>query len=215
MEIVYLGHSAFLLKIKEAKVVCDPFGKSVGFCQAKVKVDIVTVSHEHDDHSDLSQIEGEPMIINGPGEYEIKGVSIVGISSYHDNKEGKERGKNTIYVFDVDELKICHLGDLGHELNEKQLKMIGKVDILLVPVGGEFTLGPEQAKKVVYQVEPSIVIPMHYRTKEHNKNFEKLKTVTDFVEEMGLERRNETKLKIKKLDLPEEMELIVLSKYGR
>ena len=216
MEIVYLGHSSFLLKFKEAKVICDPFGKSVGFSQAKMSADIVTISHtQHDDHDDLSLVEGGPMIINGPGEYEIKEVSITGVSSYHDSKEGKERGKNTIYVFDIDELRICHLGDLGHELSEKQLKVIGSVDILMVPVGGEFTLNPEQAKKVVVQVEPSIVIPMHYKTKEHNKNYEKLKTVTQFVEEMGMEPKKETKLKIKKLDLPEEMELVILSKYGR
>lgn len=215
MEIVYLGHSSFLLKFKEVKVVCDPFGKSVGFRQAKIRADIVTVSHDHEDHDDLNQVEGSPMIIKGPGEYEIKEVSITGISSYHDNKEGKERGKNTIYMFDIDELKVCHLGDLGHELTDKQLKQMGNVDILLVPVGGEYTLNPEQAKKVVNQVEPSIVIPMHYRTKDHSKNFEKLATVSQFVEEMGLERKNEVKLKIKKLDLPGEMELIVLSKYGR
>jgi L-ascorbate metabolism protein UlaG (beta-lactamase superfamily) len=216
MEILYLGHSSFLLKNKEVKVVCDPFGKSTGFNQAKVGADIVTISHnQHDDHKDLSLVDGEYMVIDGPGEYEIKEVSITGISSFHDNKEGKERGKNTIYVFDIDELRVCHLGDLGHSLNEKQLKQIGSVDILLVPVGGEFTINPEQAKKVVDQVEPSIVIPMHFKTKEHNKKYESLKPVGAFVEEMGMERKNEAKLKIKKLDLPEEMELIILSKYGR
>ncbi len=216
MEIIYLGHSSFLFKYKDVRVVCDPVGKQVGFNQARVRADVVTISHDqHDDHDDLSLVEGEPMIINGPGEYEIKEVGITGISSFHDNKEGKERGKNTIYVFDIDELRICHLGDLGHQLTDGQLKTMDGVDVLLVPVGGEYTINPEEAKKVISQVGPSVVIPMHFKTKEHNKNFGSLATAEDFVKEIGMEERKETKLKIKKLDLPEEMELVVLSRYGR
>ncbi len=215
MEITHLGHSCFLLKTKTARVVCDPFGKSVGFKQAKINADIVTISHDHDDHNDLSFVVGEPMIINGPGEYEIKGVSITGIACFHDEKKGKDRGKNIIYVFDVDELRVAHLGDLGHKLSDKELEIMDGVDVLMVPIGGEFTINSKIAKEVIKQVSPSVVVPMHYKTKEHNKKFSKLTTLKDFTKEMEIEAKKEKKLKIKKLDLPEEMELVILDKYGR
>jgi len=216
MEIIYLGHAAFLLRHKSVKVVCDPFDKQVGFSSAKVEADIVVSSHDHHDHNELSVVGGEPMVIKGPGEYEIKGVSITGVTSFHDDKQGSLRGKNTIYTIDIDELRLCHLGDLGHKLEEKHLNLMDGIDVLMVPVGGFYTIGPEKAMEVIKQVGPSIVIPMHYKTKEHNqKMFGKLATVDEFVKVSNMEARREKKLVVKKLDLPEEMELVVLERYGR
>ncbi len=225
MEIIYLGHSCFLLKNREVKVVLDPFADSVGFKQAKIAADIVTISHDHKDHNDLSLVTGElastslslggPMVINGPGEYEIKQVSITGISSFHDKNKGKDRGKNTMYVVDIDDIRVAHLGDLGHKLDDKQLEELDGVDVLLVPVGGEFTIDSKEAQEVIGQVGASIVIPMHYKTSQHSKAFGKLAPVEDFVKVIGKEVKKEDKLKLKKLDLPEEMEVYILNKYGR
>lgn len=214
MEIVYLGHSCFLLKTKDSRVVIDPYDKEIGFKMPKVSADTVTVSHDHKDHDNVEAVSGEPMVINGSGEYEIKGVGITGMSSFHDDKDGKERGKNIVFVFDTEELRIVHLGDLGHKLDKKQLDELDGVDVLMVPVGGEFTIDFKQAKEVVNQISPSIVIPMHFKTKDHNKSFDKLTSVKEFVTELGIEPKKENKLKIKKLDLPEEMELVILEKNG-
>jgi L-ascorbate metabolism protein UlaG (beta-lactamase superfamily) len=216
MEINYLGHSTFYLKNKEVKLICDPAGEAAGFKQAKLSADIVTISHnQHEDHDDLSMITGDPMIISGPGEYEIKGVSIVGLATWHDEAEGKDRGKNTIYIIDMDDLRIAHLGDLGHQLSDKKLEVLDGVDILLVPVGGVFSLDAQTAWKVVKQISPSIVIPMHFLTREHSSTFAKLSPVEDFVKVSGLEAKKEAKLTVKESELPEEMELVVLDRYGR
>ena len=215
MEIIYLGHSAFLFKHKQVRVVTDPVGQAAGFKQIKTEADVVTISHDHFDHNDLSLIEGEPMIINGPGEYEVKGVYITGIQSFHDNKQGKERGRNTLYTFDIDDLRICHLGDLGDKLTDKNLENLDGVDVLLVPVGGGFSLSPSLAMEVIKQVGPSVVIPMHFKTTEHNDKFAKLSGVEEFIKISNLEPRREKKLSLKKIDLAEETELVVLDRYGR
>jgi len=213
MEISYLGHASFLLRHKSVRLLCDPFDKRVGFSQAKIKVEIVTISHDHHDHSERGMLEGEPMVIEGPGEYEIKEVSITGIASWHDDKKGELRGKNTIYTIDMDELRLCHLGDLGHKLNDKQLDLMDGVDVLMIPVGGNYTLGPKEALEVIKQIGPSVVLPMHYKTKEHNqKAFGKLVTVDKFLKQADLKAKKEKKLTLKKLDLPEEMEIVVLER---
>jgi len=149
------------------------------------------------------------------GEYEVKGVAITGIASFHDDKSGKERGKNVIYTFDSDELRVCHLGDLGHELSEKDVNKIGDIDVLMIPVGGVYTIDLKQAVKVIKQIGPSIVIPMHYKTKEHDKKFEKCSTLKEFVDEIQLEPVKAQKLVVKKLELPEEMQLAVLERYAK
>jgi L-ascorbate metabolism protein UlaG (beta-lactamase superfamily) len=213
MDITYLGHACFLLRGRKAKVVTDPFGSDVGYKQSLAKPDVVTISHDHQDHSDLSRIEGEPMVIRGPGEYEICGVSITGIASFHDQQQGKERGQNTIYLIDIDEVRVCHLGDLGQDLTEKQLAQLVGIDVLLVPVGGKVSLGPKEALEVIKQLGPAIVIPMHFRTEGMTKDYDKLLPVKDFLELADGEKcRQEKKLSIKKLDLPEEMEIVLLER---
>jgi len=145
MDITWLGHSSFRIKGKLATIVTDPYGASTGLKLPKTEADIVTVSHDHEDHNDLSRIGGDFKEVLGPGEYEIREVSIFGISSFHDASGGSERGRNTIYTISMDSMRLCHLGDLGHRLTQEHLREIGEVDILFVPVGGVYTIGPEGA----------------------------------------------------------------------
>lgn len=198
MEIYPLDHSSFRIKGKSATVVTDPYLKMA-------EADIVTVSHDHFDHNVISKIGGTPFIISGPGEYEIKGVTVVGTPTFHDDKEGAERGKNVVYKITIDEVRICHLGDLGHKLTDAQLDAIGDVDILLIPVGGKYTIDSKIAAQVVAQVEPLIVIPMHYDGKLE------LEPVANFLKEMGAEAvAAQPKLVISKEKLPEATTVIVL-----
>ena len=170
MRIEWLGHSAFLITSKDGKrVITDPYkagsyGGAVGYKPINTQADVVTVSHQHDDHNDTSAVLGTPEIIEGTGEKEIKGIRFKGVFSYHDTSKGKERGENTIYVIELDGLRICHLGDLGEELSEKQIGEIGDVDILLVPVGGFYTIDAKTASSIVDTLKPKVVIPMHYKT---------------------------------------------------
>ena len=214
MEIVYLGQSSFLLTTSNARVVIDPYDPVIGFKMPKVKADIVAVTHDHKDHNNIKAVDGEPMVISGPGEYEIKEVVVTGMSSYHDEKQGKIRGKNTIYVIEAEELRIVHLGDLGHKLDQKQIDELDGVDVLMIPVGGETSIDVKTAVEIIKAVGPSIVMPMHYKTKEHAPIFKNKAPLADFVKELGMEKRVEKKLRLKKLDLPEEMELVVLKKHG-
>lgn len=214
MDITSLGHSSFKLRGKTVTVVTDPYDAAiVGLKFPKhTTADIVTVSHEHGDHNAVGVIEGVPYVVRGPGEYEIKGVGIVGISVYHDNDKGQERGKNTIYRIELDGLSIVHLGDLGHKLTSEQVDSLDGVDILLVPTGGFYTIDESQAVQVVHDIAPSIVIPMHYGRPDLNpKGFEKLSPVSAFLKEMGNEGIAPTpKLSVTKEKLPEEMQVVVL-----
>lgn len=217
MNITYNGHASFKLRGKTAACVTDPFSSDIGFSMPRVSADIVTVSHDHRDHNDTGSVSGtarrdEPFVIKAPGEYEVLGVSVFGLPTFHDAKEGSERGKNTIFVIHVDGVSITHLGDLGHGLSNKQVEEIGEVDVLLVPVGGFYTIGPRKAVEVISQLQPSLVIPMHYRTKKHDdKTFGKLSKISDFLKEGGYDQAQTTdKLSVSKSSLPEEMEVVVL-----
>lgn len=212
MDISWLGHASFKVKGKTAVVVTDPYSSQIGIKMPKVEADIVTVSHGHFDHNEVTAVGGEPFVIEGPGEYEIKGVEVVGVASFHDSKSGFERGKNTIYNFKVDKMNICHLGDLGQEnLTDEQVEEIGNTDILLIPVGGYFTIDATLAVKIVAQLEPKIIIPMHYRTNE--TKIEGLSGVEKFLKEMGKENIEPiSKLTVIPDKLPEEAQVVVLTK---
>lgn len=213
MDIVYFGHSSFIISGKSASVVTDPFDpKKVGLKFPKVQADIVTVSHDHGDHNKVDLVEGAK-VINGPGEYEVKGISLIGISTYHDEKKGKLRGKNTIYVIEVDGVRIVHLGDIGHKLTEKEQELIGDVDILMVPVGGVYTIGDAQAAEIVRGFEPNITIPMHYQMKGLDpKTFSKLSTVDHFLSDVSLPVERLNKLSVKKDTLGEDQKVVILEK---
>lgn len=207
MDITPLGHASFRLKGKATTVVTDPFDSSfIGLKFPKhVTGDIVTVSHQHEDHNAVSQIEGNPFIVSGPGEYEIKGVGIVGISSHHDS-EKKEH--NTIYRLEIDDLSIVHLGDLGRMLTVSEVDELDGVDILMIPVGGTYTIGASDAAKLVSEIDPSIVIPMHYL--RPGLKFD-LAPVSAFLKEMGQETISaQPKLLVSKAKLPEQRQIVIL-----
>ncbi len=218
MIITYLGHSSFKLKGKLGTLVTDPFAESIGLATVKVSADMVTVSHQHDDHNAVSRISGtvrrnKPFIVDQPGEYEVGGISVFGVETYHDATEGSERGKNIVYTILIDGVRICHLGDLGHELTSEQIDAIGSVDVLLCPVGGVYTINPELAVKTIRTLEPGVIIPMHYRTDEHTSDvFGQMKTVHDFCTEYGLEPQPVLKYEINAGTQSEETELVVLAR---
>jgi L-ascorbate metabolism protein UlaG (beta-lactamase superfamily) len=213
MDITYLGHSSFKLKGKSAVVVTDPYGKEVGFpFPKKIEAGIVTVSHDHKDHNAVFSVDGSPYIVHGPGEYEISGVGIVGLQTYHDKKNGELKGKNTIYRIEMDGLVIVHTGDLGHVLSAGEVDALGSVDILCIAAGGT-ALSLEEVETCIKEIEPSIVLPMHYRTPAHDeKVFGALVPLDALLKQMGKEAIEPvSKLSLTKDKLPEEMQIIVLS----
>jgi len=206
MEIYHLGHSYFKIRGKTATIVTDPFDpKFVGLRYPAVEADIVTVSHLHADHNQTGLVKNVRKVIDGPGEYEVMGVSVLGFTSFHDEKKGSLRGKNTIFVFEADGLRLAHLGDLGESLTHEQLSQLGNIDVLFIPVGGEYTIGPKEAVRVVGEVDPFFIIPMHYQVPGLNKEaFAKLYPVTDFLSESGLSVENLPKFSLKKEDIIED-----------
>ncbi|MAG59595.1 lactamase [Candidatus Woesebacteria bacterium] len=214
MEIVWLGHSSFRIKGKEVSVVTDPYDSGmIGIKFPKTEADIVTVSHEHKDHSKVDAVSGTPKVLSSPGEYEIKGVSVFGISTFHDDKQGAQRGTNTIFVIKIDNVVVCHLGDLGHKLSGEQIGEIGAVDVVLVPVGGVYTLDSSRASEVVSSLEPKVVIPMHYQVDGLDpKTFKGLASVDDFIKEIGVEPTRSSKFVVTHDKLPEEEQLVVLER---
>ncbi len=212
-----MGHSSFKLRGKSVTVVTDPYDPEfVGLKYPKTEADIVTVSHCHSDHNFISIVGGGPFVISLPGEYEIKGVSVFGFSSYHDDKQGTEKGKNIIYLIEIDGLRICHLGDLGGGLSAELIEEIGTVDVLCIPVGGKVTLEPNEAVELINQIEPSIVLPMHYNLPSMNqKIFGDLKPVDEFLSKMEVEDKTVLdKLTISKDKLPEETKVVILERKG-
>ena len=210
MIITWIGHSCFKIQDKVGPdgitVVTDPFDKTVGLKVPNFEANIVTVSHDHFDHNNVKSLRGEPFVIKGAGEYDVKGVLVHGVMSAHG---GGVNMKNIIYRFEMDGISVSHLGDLGHALDNKQLEVVVGTDILLIPVGGKYTIDAKKAVEVVSQIEPRIVIPMHYKTS--GLKIAGIDGVDKFVKEMGLKPTEEEKLKISKKDLPQEdMELVIL-----
>ena len=177
----------------------------------KMEADILLVTHQHSDHNNVKAVSKNPFLIEGPGEYEIKEVFIQGIPAFHDNVSGKERGTNTIYIIEAEGLRICHLGDFGQkELTLEQLEKIGGVDILMLPVGGIYTISAKEAPKIMAQIEPKITIPMHYKIPKLKI---KLEEVDNFLKAMGIKKIEPLpKLSIKKKELSEEEARIIVLK---
>lgn len=208
MEIDWFGHACFRLRGRDGTVIVDPYGKDIGLSFARPRGDIVTISHAHPGHSFAAGVKGDPKIIDGPGEYEIKNIFVTGVPTAHDKKGGKERGANTVYVFDIDGLTICHLGDLGHVPTQPQIEALGNVNILLVPVGGVSTIHGGEAAEIVSMLEPQIVIPMHFA---HADLKFKLDSPLKFFKEMGIKAPNAVAaLKVTKDNLPSETQVVVL-----
>lgn len=165
MRIRWLGHSCFLLTADNGtKIATDPFNETVGYLPPTVSADYVTISHDHFDHNSVRSIDGKPKVVKTAGEHKLGKHKVTGVESFHDTSMGQKRGSNIIYIFEIDGLRLVHLGDLGHLLTEKQVKEIGPVDVLFVPVGGTYTIDAAEAVEVVHQLNPKLVIPMHFKT---------------------------------------------------
>lgn len=207
MTINWYGQACFRLESKDTSLLIDPFSKEIGLRLPRLSDNIFLVTHEHYDHNYIQGVPVDSFIIRGSGEYEKSGIYIEGIKSFHDNAEGRQRGLNTIYVIRFDDLRICHLGDLGqHELTDEQVEAIDEVDILMVPVGGVYTIDGAQAVKIINQIEPKIIIPMHYKIPGLNIDLEDSKK---FLKEIGLKPEEVEIYKINKKSLPtEEIKLI-------
>lgn len=172
--IKYLGHACFLITSPGGvKIVTDPFDPTIGYPWKRVSADVITVSHEHYDHNYTKAIEGSPKVIRGLKDggrdwnavkEKTGDVEITNIGVFHDDSGGSRRGKNSVFILNVSGIRIVHLGDLGHVLSDEQVKLIGRVDVLLIPVGGYFTIGPKEADRIISQLKPSVVVPMHYKT---------------------------------------------------
>ncbi|MEX2158899.1 MAG: MBL fold metallo-hydrolase [Dehalococcoidia bacterium] len=210
MEITWLGHSCFRLRGKDATLVTDPCDKGTGYNISRPTADIVTVSHDHPAHNNVSGVAGTPRIIRGPGEFEVSGVLIQGIPTFHDSAKGSERGKNTAYVFEVDEVLVCHLGDLGHVPSPEQVEELSGVDILFLPVGGNTTIDATAAAQTVSLLEPKLVIPMHYKTPAVKGDLEPLERFLKEIGAPGALSESQPKLAVTKSTLPHETKVQVM-----
>jgi L-ascorbate metabolism protein UlaG (beta-lactamase superfamily) len=210
MEIVYFGHSSFKIKGKKTVLVTDPFSlQTQGMKIPSTVVDVVTVSHQHKDNNCVLAISGNPLIISGPGEYEVKGTKVVGIAAYHDSVKGEKYGRNTIYRIETDGISLAHLGD---KLDDKDVEILDGIDILMIPVGGMNTISTHEAVEIISQLEPKIIIPMYFKAAGPNQAVtEKADEMAVFLKEMGKEGiKPQTKLVISKDKLPAEQTIVIL-----
>jgi len=167
MRVKWLGHSCFLITSRDGlRVITDPYavGGGINYSPIKETADVISVSHGHDDHSNVSAVKGKPEVVRIDGLRTAKGIQFKGVATNHDEVQGGQRGPNTIFCSTIDDIKLCHLGDLGHVLNREQVSEIGAVDILFVPVGGFFTIDAPAASQVCDQLGPKVIIPMHFKT---------------------------------------------------
>ncbi len=210
MDIKWYGHSCFRLKDRNGTVWTDPFPvQGLGYTRPKAKADIITISHEHENHASLDGFTNEPYVITRPGEYEVNGIFVTSIRTQRDAQKSAERGHNNIMLIQFDDLSACHLGDLGHIPTQDEVEKLGEVDVLLVPVGGGGTLNAAQAVEVISLIEPFIVIPMHYQTPGYAGDLE---PVEKFLKAMGATSPTTLdELKLSRSSLPEETQLILLN----
>lgn len=209
MKIKYLGHATFIITSDTGiKIITDPYetGGEFSYGEIQESADIVLVSHDHFDHSNVAVVEGNPEVARGTKK--IKGIEFKGIATYHDDAGGRLRGKNTIFCFEVDGIKVCHLGDLGHQLSAQQVVELGKVDILLIPVGGFYTIDAKAAGQVCDKLTPKVIIPMHYKT---DKCGLAIASVDEFLRgKKDVSRLDASEAEFKQAELPATTQIIVL-----
>jgi len=209
MKIQWLGHASFMITSDSGtKIITDPYvtAENLTYGEIKESADIVTVSHEHGDHNYVDGVRGNPQAVRGTAK--VKGIELKGISTYHDNTGGSQRGKNTIFCFTVDGISVCHLGDLGHPLNDKQVAELGSVDILLVPVGGFYTIDAEVASQVCDRLKPKVIIPMHFK---NDKCTFPIAGVDEFLQgKEGVSRLDTSEVEFKQGELPATTKIMVL-----
>lgn len=212
MKIKWLGHASFLITSDAGiRIITDPYmsDERLTYDEIKESADIVTVSHEHGDHNNAATVRGNPKVVKGAATVEIKGMRFNAIPTYHDEAGGQQRGKNTIFCFEVDGIRVCHLGDLGHRLSDKQIGELGKIDILLIPVGGNYTIDAKVATEVGKKLAPKVIIPMHYQNEKCSKF--PVARVDDFLQgKEGVSRVDASEVEFKQGELPTRTQIIVL-----
>ena len=207
-EIRWFGHNCFRIRTREATILTDPVGKRTGYTLPKQGADIVTLSHEHPGHANLDALKPGYEVISGPGEYELSGVFITGIRTYHDKEKGAKEGYNTVYVIEAENMRFAHLGDLGHELSEAQEEQLNSVDVLFVPAGGGPLLSPSEMTEVIASISPRLVIPMQYQTRHGDADRE---PVEPFLKHLGVEVPQPVeKLVLKPSDLTDQTQVALL-----
>lgn len=208
MEIVWLGHSCFRIRAREATIVTDPCPPATGHNIGKPTADIVTISHDHPNHSHLKAISGSPSLIDSPGEYEIHGAFVTGVQTFHDAQRGAERGANIAFVMEMEDMRLCHLGDLGHAPTAEQAEELVGADVLFVPVGGDTTIDGAKAAEIVAMLEARLVVPMHYRTAAMQ---DRLEPPDRFLKEMGVTTiEPQTKLSLTRGAVPSDTQVVLL-----
>lgn len=211
MKIKWLGHACFLITSSNGtKIITDPYKveKAIHYAPIKEKADIVLVSHDHWDHNNVTEIQGDPLVVTTSNSRTEKGIEIKGIDTFHDNSSGKERGPNRVYCFTMDNIRVCHLGDLGHVLTQQQVEEIGQVDVLIVPVGGNYTIGASDASVICDTLQPKIVIPMHYK---NSKCDFPIDDISPFLKIMNKVKNTKyAEIDITSDKLPTAMEIMVL-----
>lgn len=210
MKLKWLGHSCFLITSETGlRIITDPYPQGSGLSYPPIKdaADVVTLSHDHFDHNNVSGVPGRPEIASGSGTNTVKGIEFKGIPTYHDESRGKNRGTNTIFCFTVDKLRLCHLGDLGHRLAEDQIAEIGTVDILFIPVGGFYTIDAKTASLVSEDLKPRVAVPMHYKTARCDFP---ITGVDDFIKgKVNVKKLDSSEAEFKANSLPEPAQILV------
>ena len=210
MKIRYLGHSCFeFTESTGTTIVTDPYG-DIGFKMPKTRAHAVTISHAHFDHNNTKAVDGDPVIFEREGQYEIGGVNLSAIKSYHDDENGNIRGENLIFKFRMDGVEVCHLGDLGEECSSSLIEALLPVHVLLIPVGGNYTIDARLAKEYVDRIMPSYVIPMHYKTKGLDIDVEKPDDFIDLFEEEDVEVLKGSEIELFRDDITEEQTKLIL-----
>ena len=212
MIIEYLGHSCFkLTESTGTSIVCDPYSEEiVGYEMPKAEADVVTVSHHHSDHDLIENVGGKPVVIDKENNCDFDGVEINSIKSFHDASRGKKRGENMIFKFRMDGIDICHLGDLGEKCSSDLIETLLPVNVLLIPVGGTYTIDAEMAKEYVDRIMPDIVIPMHYRTKDCKLDIDKVDEFLNLFDEDVIEEAEGNSIELSRTDLSGETKIVVL-----
>ena len=211
MKIKWVGHSCFLIEGKEGRVMTDPYAESIPYRPPDYAADVITVSHDHFDHNAVERVKGSPTVIRGEGTHDAAGIPFVGIASFHDESGGSKRGANTIFTFEMESLKMAHLGDLGEQMSDEQMATLGEIEVLFVPVGGHFTIGPDEAAALVKRLPNlKVVIPMHFKTDRLGDNFP-IAPVDNFARKMqNVKRIGSSEVALSRESLPEQQEVWIL-----
>jgi L-ascorbate metabolism protein UlaG (beta-lactamase superfamily) len=212
VDITWFGHACFRIREDGVTIVADPYSKEIGYALPRVRADVITLSHAHEGHSYAQGTRGRPRVLRSPGEYEVGGVFMTAVPTFHDDLAGRERGQNLGFLYDFQDLTACHLGDLGHGLNQAQLEALDGVNVLMIPVGGGATLSPSAAVELVAEIEPNIVIPMHYRLPGLARD---LAPVSRFLKAMGVSPpAPQPSLRVRPGGLSEETQVVLLEPRG-